>query len=401
MMLYVLPLFTETCIISISMAELTPTEQLEEIKRNAEALSERISAITRDLDLPALDIEIKGLESELENPDIWNDPQKAGEINKKLARLKEKRQVWLDLAAAAVDAAEFAELALAEDDPAGHLDDAIETYQTALNGIDKEEVKLLLSEPEDPGDAICSIQAGAGGTDAQDWASMLLRMFLRYCERAGFRATVLDEHPGEQAGIKSAMFEVEGEYAYGYLKCEEGIHRLVRISPFGQNRRETSFASLDVTPVVEEAEIEIDEDDLKIDTYRSSGAGGQHVNKTDSAVRITHIPTGTVVSCQNERSQHKNKATAMKILKSRLVKMEHEKLAAEAEAERGKKLKIQFGGGHIRNYFLHPRKQVKDARTGHETGNADRVLDGDLQDFIDVYLRSQVAGAGKNSSGNN
>ncbi len=372
------------------MAELTPTEQLEEIRRNSENLKSRIDTITRDLDFPSLDKEVEELELKLQTPEVWSDPSQTAAINRRLARLRERRKVWDDLAGAAVDAAEFAELALAEPDPAEHLAEAREAYRKVFEGVEKEETKLLLSAPEDVGDAICSIQAGAGGTDAQDWASMLLRMYLRYCERAGFKATVVEEHPGEQAGIKSATFEVEGEYAYGYLKCEEGIHRLVRISPFGQHRRETSFASLDVTPMVEEAEIDIDEDDLKIDTYRSSGAGGQHVNKTDSAVRITHLPTGVVVSCQNERSQHKNKATALKILKSRLVKMEREKQAIAAEQERGKKHKIQFGGGHIRNYFLHPRKQVKDMRTGHETGNADRVLDGDLQDFIERYLREQA-----------
>jgi peptide chain release factor 2 len=377
------------------MAEITPTEELEEIKRNSESLLERINEIKANLDLEAVEREVKDLEAKLEAPEIWNDPQKAANINRRLARLKETREVWDELTTAARDAGEFAELALEDEDPPSHLAEAREAYSKAEKGVEKEETKLLLSEPEDPGDAIVSIQAGAGGTDAQDWASMLLRMYLRYCERMGFKAVVVDEHPGEQAGIKSATFEVDGEYAYGYLKCEEGIHRLVRISPFGQNRRETSFASLDVTPVAEETEIEIDEDDLKIDTYRSSGAGGQHVNKTDSAVRITHLPTGIVVSCQNERSQHKNKATALKILKSRLIEQEHEKQAEAAEAERGKKHKIQFGGGHIRNYFLHPRKQVKDMRTGYETGNADRVLDGDIQDFIEVCLRSQVSANGR------
>jgi peptide chain release factor 2 len=368
------------------MAELTPTEQLEEIKRNAEALAGRIETITTDLDLASLAGRISELESELQKPEVYSDPRESARLNRELARLKDRRRVWRDLAQNARDAAEFAELALAEDNPAEFLDEARTAYQTAESGVDREETKILLSEPEDAGDAICSIQSGAGGTDAQDWALMLLRMYLRYCERMGFKATVLDEHPGEQAGIKSATFEVSGEYAYGYLKCEEGIHRLVRISPFGSHRRETSFASLDVTPVAEETEIEIDEND------RSSGAGGQHVNKTDSAVRITHLPSGIVVSCQNERSQHKNKATALKILKSKLVRAEKERQLAAMEAERGQKHKIQFGGAHIRNYFLHPRRQVKDARTGHETGNADRVLDGDLQDFIEVYLRSRASG---------
>jgi len=377
------------------MAELTPIEELEEIKRKADALSERITTISRDLDLPSLDREIGQLESKIERPDVWSDPRQAADINRRLVRLKQKRQVWVDLAGAARSASEFTELALAEDNPDAYLADARTEFEKVAQRVEKEETRLLLSEPEDAGNAICSIQSGAGGTDAQDWASILLRMYLRYCERMGFNARVLDEHPGEQAGIKSATFEVQGEFAYGYLKCEEGIHRLVRISPFGQQRRETSFAGLDVTPEIEETVIAIDEADLKIDTYRSHGAGGQHVNKTDSAVRITHLPTGLVVSCQDERSQHKNKAMALKILQSRLVELDRRKQAADAEAERGKKHKIQFGGGHIRNYFLHPRKQVKDMRTGYETGNADRVLDGDIQDFIDVYLRAHASGSVK------
>jgi peptide chain release factor 2 len=374
------------------MAELTPIEQIQEIKRNAEALEKRIASVTRDIDLDSLTRQIEELEGRLASPDLWSDPSEAARVNKNLARLKESRNVWVKLKQAARDAAEFAELALSEDDPAVYVEEAGRTFRKAEEGVGRAETRILLSESEDPGNAICSIQAGAGGTDAQDWANMLLRMYLRYCERMGFKATVLDEHPGEQAGIKSATFHVEGEYAYGYFKCEEGIHRLVRISPFGANRRETSFASLDVTPEVGETEIEIDENDLRIDTFRASGHGGQHINKTDSAVRITHIPTGIVVTCQNERSQHKNKAGAMKVLKSRLAKMEREKLRAALEVERGQKHKIQFGGGHIRNYFLHPRRQVKDARTGHETGNAERVLDGDIQDFIEVYLRAQAAG---------
>jgi peptide chain release factor 2 len=374
------------------MVDLTPIEQLEELKRNSVVLQERIARITRDIDLGAVEKEIEALEAKLGAPEVWGDPREATRINKRLARLRESRDAWKDLAAASKYAAEFAELALSEDDPATYVEEAQKAYADAERSVNREETRILLSEPEDVGNAICSIQAGAGGTDAQDWASMLLRMYLRWAERMGFKATVMDEHPGEQAGIKSATFEVEGEYAYGYLKCEEGIHRLVRISPFGQNRRETSFASLDVTPEVEETEIEINESDLRIDTFRASGHGGQHINKTDSAVRITHIPTGMVATCQNERSQHKNKAAALKVLKSRLAEVEREKQRAVLEAERGQKLKIQFGGGHIRNYFLHPRRQVKDSRTGFETGNAERVLDGDIQDFIEMYLRAQASG---------
>ena len=267
--------------------------------------------------------------------------------------------------------------------------------------IDAMELNQLLGGEHDAGNAIVEIHPGAGGLEAQDWAEMLLRMYLRWCERRGFRAEVLEQQPGEGAGIKSATFTVEGPYAYGYLKAEAGVHRLVRISPFDANaRRQTSFASVLVLPDLEEdIEIEVRDEDLRVDTYRSSGAGGQHVNKTDSAVRLTHLPTGIVVACQNERSQHKNKSMAMKILKARLYELERQKQDEKmAELTKGKK---EIGFGHqIRSYVLHPYRMVKDHRTSAEVGNADAVLDGDLDGFIDAFLRQQAGGeAGATASG--
>jgi len=245
----------------------------------------------------------------------------------------------------------------------------------------------ILNEPDDLRNAIVSLHPGAGGTEAQDWAEMLLRLYLRWADRRGYRTEILEYQPGEEAGVKSVTFMVEGEYAYGYLKAEAGIHRLVRISPFDANsRRHTSFASVFVYPEIDEdIKVEIDEEDLRVDTYRSSGAGGQHVNKTDSAVRITHLPTGIVVACQNERSQHKNRAMAMKILRSRLYELELQKQQEKMEKFHKTKKEIAWGS-QIRSYVLHPYRMVKDHRTGIEMGDADRVLDGDIDRFIQAYL---------------
>ena len=249
------------------------------------------------------------------------------------------------------------------------------------------ELTQLLGGPDDRRNAIVTLHPGAGGTEAQDWAEILLRMYLRWCDRRSYRKEILEYQPGEEAGVKSVTFLVEGDYAYGYLKAEAGIHRLVRISPFDANsRRHTSFASVFVYPEVDDdIKVEINEADLRVDTYRSSGAGGQHVNKTDSAVRLTHIPTGIVVACQNERSQHKNRAMAMKILKSRLYDLEIEKQKEKMETYHKTKKDIAWGS-QIRSYVLHPYRMVKDHRTNVEVGNADAVLDGDLDQFIQAYL---------------
>ena len=254
------------------------------------------------------------------------------------------------------------------------------------------ELQRKLGGEHDASNAIVTVHPGAGGTEAQDWAEMLLRMYLRWVERHGFKAELVDTQPGDGAGIKNATITVEGPYAFGYLKAEAGIHRLVRISPFDSNaRRHTSFASIFVYPEIDEAvEVDVNEADLRVDTYRSSGAGGQHVNKTDSAVRLTHLPTGIVVACQNERSQHKNKSMAMKILRARLYELEKQK-QRERMAEMDKAKKDIAWGSQIRSYVLHPYRLVKDHRTGIEIGNADAVLDGDLDQLIEAYLQAQAA----------
>jgi peptide chain release factor 2 len=283
-------------------------------------------------------------------------------------------------------------LELAEEGDREALDELAAHVKLTTARLDQLELQQLLGGEHDAGDAIVEIHPGAGGLEAQDWAEMLLRMYLRWCERRGYKAELLDQQAGEGAGIKSATIAVQGPHAYGYMKAESGVHRLVRISPFDANaRRQTSFASVLVMPDVEEdIEIDIRDDDLRIDTYRSSGAGGQHVNKTDSAVRLTHLPSGIVVACQNERSQHKNKAREMKILKARLFELERQKQEERMAAITKGKTDIGFGH-QIRSYVLHPYRMVKDHRTNTEVGNADSVLDGDLDGFIDAYLRQELA----------
>lgn len=255
--------------------------------------------------------------------------------------------------------------------------------------VEKMEFTRMLSGEHDSNNAILSINAGAGGTEAQDWGSMLMRMYLRYCEKKGFKTEITEYLDGEEAGIKSVTFTVQGEYAYGFLKAENGIHRLVRISPYDSNaRRHTSFASVFLFPELDDdVDIEVLDKDIKVDTFRASGAGGQHINKTDSAIRITHIPSGVVVSCQSQRSQHKNKAQAMKQLKAQLYELERQKKAEESEELAGEKKEIGWGS-QIRSYVLHPYRMVKDHRTNHETGNTDAVLDGDLEAFVEAYLLS-------------
>lgn len=254
--------------------------------------------------------------------------------------------------------------------------------------VEETEIEMLLAGPNDARDAIVTINAGAGGTDAQDWAEILMRMYLRWAERRGLKAEVLDEQPGKEAGIKSTTFTLSGDYAYGLMSAEAGVHRLVRHSPFNSgSSRETSFASVFVYPEIEDdVEIEVQEKDLRVDTYRSSGAGGQHVNVTDSAVRITHLPTGIVVTCQNQRSQHQNREVAMRVLKSKLYELEMDKRRAETAQLEESKRDISFGS-QIRNYVMHPYRLVKDVRTKHETSDVDSVLDGDLDEFISQYLK--------------
>lgn len=280
------------------------------------------------------------------------------------------------------------DLARAENDETV-LEEVSRDLESLGGAVRDEELRMMLGREEDSHSAIMAIHAGAGGTEAQDWAEMLLRMYLRWGEKKGFKTSIIDYQPGEEAGVKSATITLEGEYAYGYAKAENGIHRLVRISPFDAGaRRHTSFASVFVYPEVDDQiVIDIDEKDLKVDTYRSTGAGGQHVNKTDSAVRITHIPTGIVVQCQNERSQHKNKAMALKVLRSRLYELKLREQTEKLQAIEKTKKDIAWGS-QIRSYILHPYKMIKDHRTGKEVGNVNRVLDGDIDDFIESYLLS-------------
>jgi len=285
------------------------------------------------------------------------------------------------------DAGVLLEFAEEDEDSLSELGQVIEKLE---HEVSQAETEMLLAGENDPRNAICTIHPGAGGTESQDWAEMLLRMYLKWAERHEFKTEIIEYQPGEEAGLKSATFTVQGEYAYGLLSAEAGVHRLVRISPFDQNaRRHTSFASLFVFPEVDEnIEIEINEKDLRVDTYRSAGAGGQHVNVTDSAVRITHLPTGLVVSCQNQRSQHQNRAVAMQVLRSRLYELELEKRRAETAELEASKADISFGS-QIRSYVLAPYRLVKDTRTKLERGNVDAVLDGDIDDFIKAYLLSR------------
>jgi peptide chain release factor 2 len=283
------------------------------------------------------------------------------------------------------DAAVLLEFAAEDESSLEELKALIEKFERE---VEEAETEMLLSGPNDARDAIVTINAGAGGTDAQDWAGILLRMYLRWAERHGLKTEVLDEQPGKEAGIKSATFTVAGEYAYGMLSAEAGVHRLVRLSPFNAgSSRETSFASVFVYPEIEEdIDVEIQDKDLRVDTYRSSGAGGQHVNVTDSAVRITHLPTNIVVTCQNQRSQHQNREVAMRVLKSRLYEIEMDKRRAETAQLEESKRDISFGS-QIRNYVMHPYRLAKDVRTKHETSDVDAVLDGDIDEFINQYLR--------------
>ncbi len=306
------------------------------------------------------------------------------------ARAEKAIGVFTDLQSRYDDAEAAVEFAA--DDPE-FADEAAEALPALVADLDKLELQTLLSGEDDALSAIIDINAGAGGTDAQDWAEMLLRMLSRWAEANGYKASLLDRQDGEEAGIKSATLSIEGDYAFGYLRSEQGVHRLVRISPFdAQARRQTAFAAVALYPDVDqELDVEVLDKDLRIDTYRASGAGGQHVNTTDSAVRITHLPTGVVVQCQNERSQHKNKASAMKVLKARLYDFYAAQAAAEAEAKAAPKQKIEWGS-QIRSYVLAPYRMVKDLRTGHETGNVDAVLDGELTPFMEAWL-SQQAGS--------
>jgi peptide chain release factor 2 len=338
-------------------------------------------------DAPAKQTQLEELEQQISQPGFWDDQEHAQKTVQQRSRIEKALERQRAFETSVSDAEVLFEFASEDADSANEL-------QTLIDKLEKEveaaEIESLLSGETDLNNAICSIQSGAGGTDAQDFAQMLLRMYLRWAEKRGFKAEVLDEQAGGEAGIKSATFRVEGDYAYGLLSAEAGVHRLVRLSPFNSGgSRETSFASMFVSPEIDEnIEVNIDDKDLRIDTYRSSGAGGQHVNVTDSAVRITHIPTNIVVTCQNQRSQIQNRAVAMQVLRSKLYELELEKRReGAAELEAGK-MDISFGS-QIRNYVLHPYRLVKDTRTKHETSDVDSVLDGEIDEFIQEYLVSK------------
>jgi peptide chain release factor 2 len=319
-------------------------------------------------------------------PGFWDDQERAASVSAEHARTTRKLSTFGELERDVADLEPLAELAEEDPELGAELEEQIRSVQQRLETLEEER---LFAGRYDAGDALVTVNAGAGGTDAQDWAEMVLRMEMRWAEKRGFEVELLEVSPGEEAGIKSATFIVRGENAYGLYGSEKGVHRLVRLSPFdAAHRRQTSFAGVEVSPVVEDAgEVQIDEDDLQIDTYRASGAGGQHVNKTDSAVRITHRPTGIVVQCQNERSQSSNKATAMAMLRSKLAELEERKRREEIAREKGEAQDVNFGS-QIRSYVLHPYTMVKDHRTEFEMGDANRVLDGDLDGFIRAYLHS-------------
>jgi len=331
---------------------------------------------------------VRAIEAESVGPDFWNDQQAAQKKMQEVSGLREQVELWEGLGRRVHDAAEL--YAMAEDDPAMLTD--LEQEATALEEeLEKQEFALALGGPHDAGPAIFSIHAGAGGTEAQDWAQMLLRMYLRWAERHNFKTTITDMTEGEEAGIKSVTVEVDGSYAYGYLKAEKGTHRLVRLSPFdANNRRHTSFAKVEVMPVLDEdIEVEINPNDIQIEVFLSSGAGGQNVQKNMTAVRVRHLPTGIIATSQNERSQTQNREFAMKVLRGKLYEIEQEKLAEEKARLKGGNVDANFGS-QIRSYVLHPYQMVKDLRTDAETGNTTAVLDGEIDLFIQAWLKQQV-----------
>ncbi|HEU4882666.1 MAG TPA: peptide chain release factor 2 [Longimicrobium sp.] len=342
-------------------------------------------------DLDARREKLKGLEARMEDPSFWNDGEKARDIIAEINQLKGWVEPWQQMSAKVDDLGEMLELLEAEPDE-GLAEEVERDVQSIGPALEALELKNMLQQPDDHRDALITIHPGAGGTESQDWAEMLLRMYTRFGERNGFEVELLDLQEGEEAGIKDATLEIRGQYAYGFLKAERGVHRLVRISPFDSAaRRHTSFVSVFVSPAVDDTiEIEVREEDIEMDVYRASGAGGQHVNKTSSAVRLRHLPSGIVVACQQERSQHKNRATAMKMLKARLYQRALEEQEAEKAKLENTKTDIAFGS-QIRSYVFQPYTMVNDHRTELKIPDVQRVMDGDLQPFIHAYLRQYGA----------
>jgi peptide chain release factor 2 len=332
---------------------------------------------------------VTALEAEMGAPAFWDDSERAAAVSGEHARTSRRLETFTALQGDVDDLDALAEMAVEEQSLQSEVDEQIASVEARLAELEEQR---LFSGKYDTGDALVSVNAGAGGTDAQDWAEMVLRMEMRWAERRGFQVELLEVSAGEEAGIKSATFRASGENAYGLFGAERGVHRLVRLSPFDSaHRRQTSFAGVEVAPVVKDTtEIEINEDDLLLDTYRASGAGGQHVNKTDSAVRITHRPSGIVVQCQNERSQSSNRATAMAMLRAKLLERKERERQEEIAREKGEAQDVNFGS-QIRSYVLHPYTMVKDHRTGHEMGDVQRVLDGDLDGFVRAYLLASAA----------
>ncbi|MBN1864732.1 MAG: peptide chain release factor 2 [Victivallales bacterium] len=359
----------------------------EELAEVSDELLERTSSLKSFLGVAGRTAEMEGIETAMSAPDFWDKKEKAQELMAKLSSCRNIIEPFRKVEKSVGDFHALSELIIESED-----ESMLAEADSELEKISKELAQLelvsFLSGRFDKSNAYISIHAGAGGTESCDWASMLMRMYRRWFERRGFHSEIIDSQAGEEAGIKSVTFFVSGDFAYGYCKAEAGVHRLVRISPFDSNaRRHTSFASVDVFPEIDDdIEIEIDEKDLRIDTYRSSGAGGQHVNTTDSAIRITHIPTGTIVACQAERSQHKNRSTAMRMLRAKLFELQEQKKREEADEIRGEKTEMGWGN-QIRSYVLQPYQMVKDLRTGIETGNTGAVLDGDLDQFVEAWLK--------------
>ncbi|HEY8738021.1 MAG TPA: peptide chain release factor 2 [Candidatus Dormibacteraeota bacterium] len=363
------------------------TKAVEDILEQAGDLKKKILQLQEHLDLPEKGHRLDQLQRELNDPDLWQDPPRAQRLSQEAKGLREEVGVWRRLESRASDVIGLAEMAIAEQD--GELEATLRDELKALDrDVGNQEVDLLFANPYADHAALVSIHAGAGGTDSQDWTEILLRMYLRWAERNKMSAELLDESPGEEAGYKSVTVRIGGKRAFGWLRAERGVHRLVRLSPFDQaHRRHTSFALVEVIPEIEDTgDIEIRPDDLKVDVYRSSGAGGQHVNKTSSAVRMTHLPTGIIVTCQNERSQIKNRDMALKVLRSRLVALREQQRSEQRQELKGAHQSNEWGS-QIRSYVLHPYTLVKDHRTGFEIGNVQAVLDGAIEPLMESFLR--------------